>query len=79
MSHWIKDVVTFYYCCLWTGYNDCDYYMDQRPTRDCADYHPPTPGEYITMAIKYWNIGHGIFNIYIFINRKYHGKITTRK
>jgi hypothetical protein len=18
MSHWIKDVVTFYYCCLWT-------------------------------------------------------------
>jgi hypothetical protein len=53
--------------------------MDQRPTRDCADYHPPTPGEYITMAITYWNIGHGIFNIYIFINRKYHGKITTRK
>ena len=43
-SHWVKDVVTFYYCCLWTDYKDCDYYMDQRVTRDCTGYTPPTPG-----------------------------------
>ncbi|WAR00181.1 SUSD2-like protein, partial [Mya arenaria] len=43
MSHWLEDVVTFYYCCLWTGYNSCDYYMDQRPTKDCAGYNPPIP------------------------------------
>ncbi|XP_021348303.1 sushi domain-containing protein 2-like isoform X1 [Mizuhopecten yessoensis] len=41
MSHWVKDVVTFYYCCLWTEYADCDYYMDQRATRDCSGYSPP--------------------------------------
>ncbi|XP_060065924.1 sushi domain-containing protein 2-like [Ylistrum balloti] len=41
MSHWVKDVVTFYYCCLWTNYADCDYYMDQRATRDCSGYTPP--------------------------------------
>ena len=44
MSHWLKDVVTFYQCCLWTDYIDCDYYMDQRSTRDCKSYNPPTPG-----------------------------------
>ncbi|CAG2242832.1 unnamed protein product [Mytilus edulis] len=43
ISHWLKDVVTFYQCCLWTDYIDCDYYMDQRSTRDCKSYNPPTP------------------------------------
>ncbi|XP_046579037.1 uncharacterized protein LOC124286646 [Haliotis rubra] len=41
LSHWIKDVVTFYYCCLWTEYSHCNYYMDQRATRDCNGYRPP--------------------------------------
>ncbi|KAK3576419.1 hypothetical protein CHS0354_025181 [Potamilus streckersoni] len=41
LSHWIKDVVTFYYCCLWVDYSKCDHYMDQRPTRDCSGYNPP--------------------------------------
>ncbi|XP_067661506.1 sushi domain-containing protein 2-like isoform X2 [Haliotis asinina] len=40
-SHWIKDVATFYYCCLWTEYSHCNYYMDQRATRDCNGYTPP--------------------------------------
>ncbi|XP_053399387.1 sushi domain-containing protein 2-like isoform X2 [Mercenaria mercenaria] len=43
LSHWIDDVVTFYYCCLWSGYNSCDYYMDVRPTSDCTGYSPPVP------------------------------------
>ncbi|XP_063413939.1 sushi domain-containing protein 2-like [Mytilus trossulus] len=43
MSHWVKDVVTFYQCCLWNDYRKCDYYMDQRSTRDCKGYNPPTP------------------------------------
>ncbi|KAL8616814.1 hypothetical protein ACOMHN_017851 [Nucella lapillus] len=41
MSHWIHDVVTFYYCCLWVEYKQCSYYMDRRATRDCKEYHPP--------------------------------------
>ncbi|XP_048243835.1 uncharacterized protein LOC124112947 [Haliotis rufescens] len=41
LSHWIEDVVTFYYCCLWTEYSHCNYYMDQRATRDCNGYRPP--------------------------------------
>lgn len=44
LSHWLQDVVTFYYCCLWTDYQDCDYYMDQRGTRDCSGYSPPKQG-----------------------------------
>ncbi|XP_046329110.2 sushi domain-containing protein 2-like isoform X1 [Haliotis rufescens] len=40
-SHWIKDVASFYYCCLWTKYSHCNYYMDQRATRDCNGYNPP--------------------------------------
>ncbi|XP_060564063.1 sushi domain-containing protein 2-like isoform X2 [Ruditapes philippinarum] len=43
LSHWIDDVVTFYYCCLWDEYNSCDYYMDVRPTSDCTGYTPPVP------------------------------------
>ncbi|XP_041357710.1 sushi domain-containing protein 2-like [Gigantopelta aegis] len=43
-SHWLADVITFYYCCLWTNYEHCDYYMDQRPTRDCIGYRPPKAG-----------------------------------
>ncbi|CAC5407677.1 unnamed protein product [Mytilus coruscus] len=43
MSHWVRDVVTFYQCCLWNENRDCDYYMDQRSTRDCKGYNPPTP------------------------------------
>ncbi|KAL5012737.1 hypothetical protein ScPMuIL_011288 [Solemya velum] len=44
MSHWLKDVITFYYCCIWTGFDgDCHHYMDERPTRDCRGYSPPKP------------------------------------
>lgn len=42
LSHWIHDVVTFYYCCLWVeDYAGCDYYMNRRPTKDCNVYTPP--------------------------------------
>ncbi|ESP05625.1 hypothetical protein LOTGIDRAFT_228125 [Lottia gigantea] len=41
LSHWKHDVVTFYYCCLWVEYKYCDYYMEQRATRDCKNYKPP--------------------------------------
>ncbi|XP_013418585.1 sushi domain-containing protein 2-like [Lingula anatina] len=42
LSHWIHDVVPFFYCCLWTG-DSCHYYMEQRPTSDCKNYKPPKP------------------------------------
>ncbi|KAK2845374.1 hypothetical protein Q7C36_010228 [Tachysurus vachellii] len=38
-SHWKYDVITFYYCCLWS--ENCDYYFTHRPSSDCRTYRPP--------------------------------------
>ncbi|KAM5193400.1 sushi domain-containing protein 2 isoform 2-T2 [Mantella aurantiaca] len=38
-SHWLYDVITFYYCCLWS--ENCHYYMELRPSSDCRTYKPP--------------------------------------
>ncbi|XP_052283682.1 sushi domain-containing protein 2-like isoform X2 [Dreissena polymorpha] len=43
MSHWLDDLVTLHYCCVWTANKSCDYYMDLRPTTDCTGYTPPLP------------------------------------
>lgn len=39
LSHWIYDVISFYYCCLWS--DNCEYYFTHRPSSDCRTYHPP--------------------------------------
>lgn len=45
LSHWIHDVVTYQYCCLWSNMaTTCGMYMDQRPTRDCKDYDAAQTG-----------------------------------
>ncbi|XP_062890494.1 sushi domain-containing protein 2 [Mobula hypostoma] len=41
-SHGIYDVISFYYCCLWS--NNCKQYMDLRPSSDCRTYRPPKVG-----------------------------------
>lgn len=41
LSHGLADVMTFFYCCMWVDYKDCDFYMDVRPTTDCKYYKPP--------------------------------------
>ena len=46
LSHWTHDVITFYYCCLWVEYRQCNYYMDRRATRDCKAYTPPHSGKH---------------------------------
>ncbi|XP_066459292.1 uncharacterized protein [Eleutherodactylus coqui] len=38
-SHWLYDVITFYYCCLWS--HNCQYYLELRPSSDCRTYKPP--------------------------------------
>ncbi|XP_021509443.1 sushi domain-containing protein 2 isoform X2 [Meriones unguiculatus] len=39
MSHWLYDVISFYYCCLWAP--ECSRYMRRRPSSDCRSYRPP--------------------------------------
>ncbi|XP_012869976.1 PREDICTED: sushi domain-containing protein 2 [Dipodomys ordii] len=39
MSHWMYDVISFYYCCLWAP--ECHRYMRRRPSSDCRSYQPP--------------------------------------
>ncbi|KAM5237766.1 sushi domain-containing protein 2 [Ctenodactylus gundi] len=39
MSHWLYDVISFYYCCLWAP--ECSRYMQRRPSSDCRTYRPP--------------------------------------
>lgn len=41
-SHWAYDVITFYYCCLWS--DNCHYYFTHRPSSDCRTYKPPKAG-----------------------------------
>ncbi|XP_065502105.1 kremen protein 1 isoform X1 [Caloenas nicobarica] len=38
-SHWLYDVISFYYCCLWS--DNCHFYMKRRPSSDCRTYRPP--------------------------------------
>lgn len=39
LSHWRYDVLSFYYCCLWS--DNCQYYFKHRPSSDCRAYRPP--------------------------------------
>ncbi|XP_075901129.1 sushi domain-containing protein 2 [Nelusetta ayraudi] len=39
-SHWVYDVLSFYYCCLWS--DNCNYYFKHRPSSDCRRYTPPS-------------------------------------
>ncbi|XP_053120715.1 sushi domain-containing protein 2 [Hemicordylus capensis] len=38
-SHWLYDVLSFYYCCLWS--NHCSVYFKHRPSSGCQKYQPP--------------------------------------
>uniref|UniRef100_A0A8C5D8K2 Sushi domain containing 2 n=1 Tax=Gouania willdenowi TaxID=441366 RepID=A0A8C5D8K2_GOUWI len=38
-SHWVYDVLSFYYCCLWS--DNCHYYFKHRPSSDCRLYQSP--------------------------------------
>ncbi|XP_069028907.1 sushi domain-containing protein 2-like [Embiotoca jacksoni] len=39
-SHWVYDVLSFYYCCLWS--DNCGYYFKHRPSSDCRRYRSPS-------------------------------------
>ncbi|KAM9841672.1 sushi domain-containing protein 2 [Aulostomus maculatus] len=39
-SHWVYDVLSFYYCCLWS--DNCHYYFKHRPSSDCRRYQSPS-------------------------------------
>ncbi|XP_068994992.1 sushi domain-containing protein 2 [Embiotoca jacksoni] len=41
-SHWLYDVTSFYYCCLWSDH--CHIYNDRRPSSGCRNYQPPRSG-----------------------------------
>ncbi|XP_037609602.1 sushi domain-containing protein 2-like [Sebastes umbrosus] len=39
-SHWVYDVLSFYYCCLWS--DNCHVYFKHRPSSDCRRYQSPS-------------------------------------
>ncbi|XP_074650365.1 sushi domain-containing protein 2-like [Tubulanus polymorphus] len=39
LSHWIRDVVSYYHCCLYS--DNCLQYMTLRPTTSCKSYASP--------------------------------------
>ncbi|CAJ1069461.1 sushi domain-containing protein 2 [Xyrichtys novacula] len=41
-SHWLYDVMSFFYCCLWSDH--CDIYLSHRPSSGCRNYQPPRAG-----------------------------------
>ncbi|KAL0979029.1 hypothetical protein UPYG_G00179530 [Umbra pygmaea] len=42
LSHWKYDVLSFYYCCLWSDH--CHVYFRHRPSSGCRAYTPPRAG-----------------------------------
>ncbi|KAM3867425.1 sushi domain-containing protein 2 [Diretmus argenteus] len=42
LSHWLYDVMSFYYCCLWSDH--CHIYFSHRPSSGCQTYQPPSAG-----------------------------------
>ena len=46
LSHWLFDVITYQYCCLWNNITSmCNIYMGQRPTKDCDRYQSVVAGK----------------------------------
>lgn len=43
-SHWLYDVTSFFYCCLWS--DQCNIYFSHRPSSGCVNYRPPKAGEH---------------------------------
>ncbi|XP_015258358.1 PREDICTED: sushi domain-containing protein 2-like isoform X2 [Cyprinodon variegatus] len=41
-SHWLYDVTSFCYCCLWSDL--CHIYLNHRPSSGCRRYQPPRAG-----------------------------------
>ncbi|XP_036069422.1 sushi domain-containing protein 2 isoform X1 [Oryzias melastigma] len=41
-SHWLYDVLSFHYCCLWSDH--CNVYFHHRPSSGCRRYQPPRAG-----------------------------------
>ncbi|XP_040928147.1 sushi domain-containing protein 2 isoform X2 [Betta splendens] len=41
-SHWLYDVTSLFYCCLWS--ENCDVYFSHRPSSGCRNYRPPRAG-----------------------------------
>ncbi|XP_017161997.1 sushi domain-containing protein 2 [Poecilia reticulata] len=41
-SHWLYDVASFCYCCLWSDL--CHVYLNHRPSSGCRRYQPPKAG-----------------------------------
>ncbi|KAM4745424.1 sushi domain-containing protein 2 isoform 2-T2 [Anableps anableps] len=41
-SHWLYDVMSFCYCCLWSDL--CHIYLNHRPSSECRRYQPPRAG-----------------------------------
>uniref|UniRef100_A0A8C5FVH1 Sushi domain containing 2 n=1 Tax=Gadus morhua TaxID=8049 RepID=A0A8C5FVH1_GADMO len=42
LSHWLADVQSYFYCCLWSDH--CDVYFARRSSMDCRRYEPPRSG-----------------------------------
>lgn len=52
-SHWLYDVISFYYCCLWSDH--CHVYFSHRPSSGCRNYQPPRAVKRILKSDGLWS------------------------
>lgn len=67
-SHWLYDVMSFQYCCLWSDH--CHIYFKHRPSSGCQNYQPPLAGvvlgnlHFVTFdGLKYTFNGKGEYHL----------------
>ncbi|XP_072243499.1 sushi domain-containing protein 2 isoform X2 [Leuresthes tenuis] len=74
-SHWLRDVMSFHYCCLWSDY--CHIYFKHRPSSGCRNYRPPKAGvilgdlHFVTFdGLRYTFCGKGEYYLMLSPNRE---------
>ncbi|KAK7933417.1 hypothetical protein WMY93_004313 [Mugilogobius chulae] len=83
-SHWLYDVMSFFYCCLWS--DNCHIYLKNRPSSGCQNYQPPNAAvvlgdpHFITCdGLNYTFNGKGEYSLVVSPHKELNIQVRTEK